>query len=77
MEARGEVKFNRDVTDIESISSGGSFTLEQHIGDDTKRLVVRPGSGGTLERTYSENGARHASALPRTGLHPPSPSTVP
>jgi beta-lactamase regulating signal transducer with metallopeptidase domain len=42
MEARGEVKFNRDVTDIESISSGGSFTLEQHIGDDTKRLVVRP-----------------------------------
>ena len=59
MEARGEVKFNRDVTDIESISSGGSFTLEQHIGDDTKRLVVRPGSGGTLERTYSENGARH------------------
>jgi BlaR1 peptidase M56 len=59
MEARGEVKFNRDVTDIESISSGGSFTLEQHIGDDTKRLVVRPGSGGALERTYSENGARH------------------
>ena len=59
MEARGEVKFNRDVTDIESISSGGSFTLEQHIGDDTKRLVVRPGSNGTLERTYSENGARH------------------
>ena len=59
MEARGEVKFNRDVTDIESISSGGSFTLEQHIGDDTKRLVVRPRNDGTLERSYSENGARH------------------
>jgi len=59
MEARGEVKFNRDVTDIESISNGGSFTLEQHIGDDTKRLVVRPGNDGTLERSYSENGARH------------------
>jgi beta-lactamase regulating signal transducer with metallopeptidase domain len=59
MEARGDVKFNRDVTDIESISSGGSFTLEQHIGDDTKRLVVRPRSDGTLERSYSENGARH------------------
>jgi len=59
MEARGDVTFNRDVTDIESISSGGSFTLEQHIGDDTKRLVVRPRSDGTLERSYSENGARH------------------
>jgi len=59
MEARGEVKFNRDVTDIESISSGGSFTLEQHVGDDTKRLVVRPRNDGTLERSYSENGARH------------------
>ena len=58
MEARGDVKFNRDVTDIESISRGGSFTLEQHIGDDTKRLVVRPRDDGTLERSYSENGAR-------------------
>jgi len=58
IEARGEVKFNRDVTDIESISSGGSFTLEQHLGDDTKRLVVRPRDDGTLERAYSENGAR-------------------
>jgi beta-lactamase regulating signal transducer with metallopeptidase domain len=58
LEARGEVKFNRDVTDIESISRGGSFTLEQHIGDDTKRLVVRPRDDGTLERSYSENGAR-------------------
>ncbi|HEX5073653.1 MAG TPA: M56 family metallopeptidase [Gemmatimonadaceae bacterium] len=59
MEARGEVKFNRDVTDIESISSGGSFTLEQHVGDDAKRLLVRPRDDGTLERSYSENGARH------------------
>ena len=58
MEARGEVKFNRDVTDIESISRGGSFTLEQHLGDDTKRLVVRPRDDGTLERSYSENGAK-------------------
>jgi beta-lactamase regulating signal transducer with metallopeptidase domain len=58
IEARGDVKFNRDVTDIESISSGGFFTLEQHVGDDTKRLVVRPRDDGTLERVYSENGAR-------------------
>ena len=58
IEARGDVKFNRDLTDIESISSGGSFTLEQHLGDDTKRFVVRPRDDGTLERSYSENGAK-------------------
>ncbi|HUQ81987.1 MAG TPA: M56 family metallopeptidase, partial [Gemmatimonadaceae bacterium] len=58
LDARGEIKFNRDVTDIESISTDGSFTLEQHIGDDTKRLVVRPRSDGGLDRSYSENGAK-------------------
>lgn len=57
LDARGDIKFNRDVTDIESISSGGSFTLEQHIGDDTKRLVVRS-SGGGLERSYYVNGGK-------------------
>ena len=38
IEARGEIKYNRDVTDVESISSGGSFVIEQHLGDDTRRL---------------------------------------
>lgn len=58
MDARGEFKWNRDVTDIESISSGGSFTIEQHNGDDTKRLAIRPRADGTLERTYSVNGTK-------------------
>ena len=58
IDARGDIKFNADVTDIESISSGGSFTLEQEIGDDTRKLVVRPGPNGSLERTYSINGDR-------------------
>ena len=58
IEARGEIKFNRDVTDVESISSGGSFTIEQHMGDDTKRLVIRPRADGGLDRSYSVNGAR-------------------
>ena len=57
IDARGDIKFNRDVTDIESISSGGSFTIEQELGDNTRKLVVRPGSNG-LERTYSVNGDR-------------------
>ena len=60
VEARGEIKYNRDVTDIESISAGGSFTLEEHIGDDTKRIAVRPKSDGTLEHQYSVNGERRA-----------------
>ena len=60
VDARGEIKYNRDVTDIESISAGGSFTLEEHIGDDTKRITVRPKSDGTLERLYSVNGERRA-----------------
>jgi beta-lactamase regulating signal transducer with metallopeptidase domain len=58
IEARGEITYNRDVTDIASISSGGSFTLEQHIGDDTRRLSIRPRGDGTLERSYSVDGSR-------------------
>ena len=58
IEARGEIKYNRDVTDVESISSGGSFVIEQHLGDDTRRLVIRPRPDGTLERTYSVDGSR-------------------
>ena len=59
IDARGEIRYNRDVTDIESISSGGQFSIEQHAGDDTKRLVVRPRGDGSLERTYFVNGAAH------------------
>jgi beta-lactamase regulating signal transducer with metallopeptidase domain len=59
IDARGEIRYNRDVTDIESISSGGQFSIEQHVGDDTKRLVVRPRADGSLERSYSVDGAVH------------------
>jgi beta-lactamase regulating signal transducer with metallopeptidase domain len=58
MDARGEFKWNRDVTDIESISSGGSFTVEQRDGDNTRRLVIRPSASGSLERAYTVNGAK-------------------
>jgi beta-lactamase regulating signal transducer with metallopeptidase domain len=58
MDARGEFKWNRDVTDIESISSGGSFTVEQRDGDDTRRLVIRPSASGSLDRAYTVNGAK-------------------
>jgi hypothetical protein len=58
LNARGDIKFNRDVTDIESISSGGSFSLEEHVGAETRRIVVRPKDDGSLERTYTVNGSR-------------------
>jgi beta-lactamase regulating signal transducer with metallopeptidase domain len=58
MNARGEFKWNGDLTDIESISSGGSFTIEQRDGDDTRRLVIRPTVNGSLERAYMVNGAK-------------------
>lgn len=60
VDARGEIRFNRDVTDLESISNGGHFTIEQHDGDDTKRLRIRPRADGTLERAYWVNGEAHA-----------------
>jgi hypothetical protein len=58
VDARGEIRFTRDLTDIESISTGGSFTIEQHDGDETRRLTVRPQTAGTLERSYWVNGER-------------------
>jgi beta-lactamase regulating signal transducer with metallopeptidase domain len=58
VDARGEIRFNSDVTDIESISTGGVFTLEQHVGDDARRVSIRPRADGTLDRTYSVNGDR-------------------
>jgi hypothetical protein len=58
VDARGEIRFNSDITDIESISRGGVFTLEQHIGDDDRRVSIRPRADGTLDRSYSINGDR-------------------
>ena len=56
IDARGEITYNRDVTDVESISRGGSFAIEQDDDGETRRLEIRPRSDGTLERQYSVNG---------------------
>ena len=58
IDSRGDVTYNPDVTDIASISSGGYFTLEEHDGDATRRLTVRPRSDGSLEHAYSVDGSR-------------------
>ena len=61
--ARGDVKFTRDATDIESISPGGFFEIQADDGDTRRRLEVRADRGGALERSYFVNGrARPADA---------------
>lgn len=53
---QGIVKLNDDHTDIESISEGGSFTIEEKAGVDTRKLIVEALANGDLKRTYTLNG---------------------
>ena len=59
LDARGEITFNRDASDVQAISSGGYFEIEEKDGDRSRRLVLRPRADGTLERTYYLDGDRH------------------
>jgi len=61
IEARssGIVRFNADVTGIESISSGGYFELSERVGDTLRRIRVEPGSNGQLSYSYKLNGNQH------------------
>ena len=57
-EATGEVKFNEDETDSESISRGGSFKIDERSRGERHRLEIISEDSG-LERTYWVNGDRH------------------
>ena len=52
----GKFEFNDDFTDIASLANGGQVIVEVDYGTHDRRLTVRRGSGGTLERTYKEDG---------------------
>jgi hypothetical protein len=52
----GSVKLNDARTDVESITEGGSFTIVEKTGADSRKLVVEAMPGGDLKRTYSVNG---------------------
>ena len=52
----GKFEFNDDFTDIASLANGGQVIVEVDYGTHDRRLTVRRGSGGTLERTYNEDG---------------------
>ncbi|HKG93968.1 MAG TPA: M56 family metallopeptidase [Gemmatimonadaceae bacterium] len=62
LRAEGELKFNADFTDIESISEGGLFEASYRAGDALTRLEIRPvGRGRELERHFAVNGTRRES----------------
>lgn len=52
----GRVDFNAARTDIVRIERGGSFMLELDDGQVRRRVTVRPGAGGRLERTMTVGG---------------------
>jgi beta-lactamase regulating signal transducer with metallopeptidase domain len=57
LRAQGEIKFNAEATDIQSISSGGSFEVNLRQGDTLKQVKVTPSSSG-LQYVYKVNGTQ-------------------
>jgi beta-lactamase regulating signal transducer with metallopeptidase domain len=56
MEAEGKIEFNADLTDVASLSPGGSFDLREIDGDAERRLEIMADGGGALTRRYWVNG---------------------
>jgi beta-lactamase regulating signal transducer with metallopeptidase domain len=55
LHAEGEIKFNSDATDIQSISSGGSFEVNLRQGSTLKQIKITPSANG-LQYVYKLNG---------------------
>jgi beta-lactamase regulating signal transducer with metallopeptidase domain len=55
LRAEGEIKFNAEATEIQSISSGGSFEVNLREGSTLKQVKVTP-SGSGLQYVYKING---------------------
>ena len=55
--AFGSIRFNDDLTDVVSISPGGSLAIEDRTGGHVYKLSFRP-RGGEIERTFSVDGER-------------------
>ncbi|HLW52565.1 MAG TPA: M56 family metallopeptidase [Candidatus Angelobacter sp.] len=55
LRADGEIKFNAEATEVQSISSGGSFSVSIRQGDMLKQVKVTPSAGG-LQYVYKVNG---------------------
>ncbi|OLE59335.1 MAG: hypothetical protein AUG74_16815, partial [Bacteroidetes bacterium 13_1_20CM_4_60_6] len=55
LHAEGEVKFNAEATEIQSISSGGLFEVNLRQDDTLKQIKVTPSASG-LQYVYKING---------------------
>ena len=55
LRAEGEIKFNAEATEIQSIASGGSFEVNLRQGSTLKQVRVTP-SGSSLQYVYKLNG---------------------
>ena len=55
LHAEGEIKFNAEATEIQSISSGGLFEVNLRQDDTLKQVKVTPSAGG-LQYVYKVNG---------------------
>jgi len=58
LRAEGEIKFNADATDIQSISSGGYFEVNERHGDTLRQIKVTPSASG-LQYVFKINGNQH------------------
>ena len=55
LHAEGEVKFNAEATEIQSISSGGLFEVNLRQDDTLKQIKITPSANG-LQYVYKING---------------------
>jgi beta-lactamase regulating signal transducer with metallopeptidase domain len=55
LHAEGEIKFNAEATEIQSISSGGQFEVNLRQDDTLKQVKVTPSASG-LQYVYKVNG---------------------
>ena len=52
----GQIEFTDDEQDIQHISPGGHFVIQEKKGLTTRRLEIEPGPDGKLSRSYSYRG---------------------
>jgi len=57
LHAEGEIHFNAEATNLESISSGGYFEVNERHGAELRHVRVTP-SGNGLQYEYKVNGAQ-------------------
>jgi beta-lactamase regulating signal transducer with metallopeptidase domain len=60
VKSEGKFELRADLSDLESISSGGWFRVDEREGRNSRRVEIRRGAGGSLEHTYWVNGDRTA-----------------